>query len=252
MTFCLALSIRDFSLVVSDTRVNLVVNGEDVVHDGPADLDISVKSPQYSLHVPFRQRKITRVGRGWLAMAGHYLLANELLTQSVNHSSDQYQDLEPVLRSSIDKATARIHETTELQLEDFENTVIFGAPFEGEHVWVFSCNEKIVRSTSDAGNFVINWPDDFDSQHREAEQLKFIDALEHAQQRGSLPDVFRAVAHLVRVSALGSDKSGMYCQIGLSLKSTADRVESMYFQDHCDNILRMPDGDIIAALDSID
>ncbi|MGR9051970.1 MAG: hypothetical protein ACU84J_04915, partial [Gammaproteobacteria bacterium] len=61
MTFCLALSIRDFSLVAADTRINMVVNGEVVVHDGPTNLDVEVASPQYSLSVPFRKRKLARV-----------------------------------------------------------------------------------------------------------------------------------------------------------------------------------------------
>lgn len=249
MTFCLALSIRDFSLVAADTRVNMVVNGEVVVHDGPENLDVSVASPQYSLNVPFRQRKFARVQRGWVTMAGHYLLARELLSQASKCSSDMYEELAPTFRENIAEATARIHENTALPLENFNDTVIFGAPFEKDYVWVFSCNEEKVKSTSDAGNFVINWPNDYDTHQRAEEQNRFLSELEQAQQSGSLPSIFRAVARLVRASAAGSTQSGPYCQIGVSLRSSTERVDSVYFQSHCEELLRMPDSSVLTALD---
>jgi hypothetical protein len=249
MTFCLALSIRDFSLVAADTRVNMVVNGEVVVHDGPEDLDVSVASPQYSLNVPFRQRKLARVQRGWVTMAGHYLLARELISQATNGSSDMYEALAPTFRENLAEATARIHETTALPLEDFNDTVVFGAPFEGDRVWVFSCNAEKVRSTSDAGNYVINWPNDYDTHQRVEEQNRFLGEFEQAQQSGSLPGIFRAVARLVKASASGSTQSGPYCQIGVSFRSSTEQLDSVYFQSHCEELLRMPGSSVLFALD---
>jgi len=252
MTFCLALALGDISLVVADTRVNLTHDlGSEANQDGPSDLTISVKNPNYDLTVPFRFRKIRPVSNGWIASAGDYLLGRKILDLIVEHATDSFAPIHQLLRIEYPRLKDEIQRQTDFSDEQVSGTVILGAPFGQSSAWIISFDQSRAKSDPAVGDYVANWPEAVPIKVQRQARAQFVQELQAARSEGSIPGLARAAVCLVATAAEYANDVGIYSQVGITIGSSLCLKESYYLQGSSRDLLSMSDSQLATILEKL-
>jgi len=237
MTACFVVQHRILCLAAADTRLSITnESGHVPTTSDLSDIHISDQVGN-SIFVPYRYRKIRRVGRGWAVAAGTFISGKAMLDLL---SAEEAFEIERAKHTLQNLAPAR--------LVDLEST-IGGACFgsDGSRIigvsvdefergaWVADYGNESGYLVSPVGNFGMNWPSSIPALDQDNAQTQFFEAVENLDDIG---DAIRGAAALIGAARAAPDCS-QNVQIGLTVHDTPTEFHMRYLEGPIDEILSL-------------
>jgi hypothetical protein len=246
MTTCFVAQLGRLCIAAADTRLSDDIEGTAL--DGDKNDLIVTSKGGLQIHVPFKFRKIRRLGRGWGVIAGCFVTGDRMLNLLNREGAASQLHSAEVLA----KGTA-----TELAvLESFEGEVgdglysslLLGVTVGDGHdtVWAAELSKEAGYTLSNQGQFAINWPASIPEEVRKLATNEFFASVETSSVEG----LVRAAAQLIGAARSAPD-SGTIAQVGFTIQLSPTEFESVYIEGDIDTIVLMSDDSIRALAEAI-
>lgn len=201
-----------------------------------------------SMVVPYRYRKIRRVGTGWVVCAGSYLPGARLLevleAEAPATGTEAQSKLARRLTAELQQITLNTGSSTAALYDSRLLGVSHSLGISSS--WVLQLDPQNGVTLTATGDHVVNWPHSVTAAEQDQALARLASDL---KSMSHLADAVKAGAGVVAVARNAPDCSS-YVQIGITVHNpTAPQVQSFYVQGSIDHLMIMSNEEIMALME---